>query len=326
MTDLPDAAGLIAWLIVTHHKLPFIEQEGDNDWRGESAADLHTMLRRINADWGYRNEAERKRLDQCFEFPHGLLKQSEPWLRQLQTAAVNLQACLPLLQQAMTNGSYRLILHYARLSLMLGDHHYSSQDADQNWQKSVPLYANTNKAGELKQLLDEHLVRVAKSALTICRRLPLFESEPPAVYDVKKLKQASADKRFLWQDRAVSVIKAWKTAERQNQERYGFFAVNMASTGCGKTLANAKIMQALSTDGDSLRYVLALGLRTLTLQTGDEYRKRIGLDNSELAVLIGSRAVLELHTKISGRLVGRQRRRFRYSRRSPQRLEYPLDG
>jgi CRISPR-associated endonuclease/helicase Cas3 len=43
--------------------------------------------------------------------------------------------------------------------------------------------------------------------------------------------------------------------------------------------------------------VLALGLRTLTLQTGDEYRKRIGLDSSELAVLIGSRAVLELHNQ-----------------------------
>ncbi|MBL4865923.1 MAG: type I-F CRISPR-associated helicase Cas3, partial [Pseudomonadales bacterium] len=73
------------------------------------------------------------------------------------------------------------------------------------------------------------------------------------------------------------------------------FAVNMASTGCGKTFANAKVMRALSNEDGSLRYVLALGLRTLTLQTGDEYRERIGLDNSELAVLIGSRAVTELH-------------------------------
>ncbi|WP_131655579.1 hypothetical protein [Methylocucumis oryzae] len=62
-----------------------------------------------------------------------------------------------------------------------------------------------------------------------------------------------------------------------------------------KRFANAKIMRALSPDADSLRYVLALGLRTLTLQTGDEYRERIGLRNNELAVLIGSRAVLELH-------------------------------
>jgi CRISPR-associated endonuclease/helicase Cas3 len=69
----------------------------------------------------------------------------------------------------------------------------------------------------------------------------------------------------------------------------------MASTGCGKTFANAKVMRALADDAQSLRFILALGLRTLTLQTGDEYRERVGLDNSELAVLIGSRAVMELH-------------------------------
>ena len=43
------------------------------------------------------------------------------------------------------------------------------------------------------------------------------------------------------------------------------------------------------------RYILALGLRTLTLQTGDEYRERIHLDRNDLAVLIGSSAVTKLH-------------------------------
>jgi CRISPR-associated endonuclease/helicase Cas3 len=42
---------------------------------------------------------------------------------------------------------------------------------------------------------------------------------------------------------------------------------------------------------------LALGLRTLTLQTGDEYKKSIGLNDEELAVLIGSNAILNLHNK-----------------------------
>ena len=56
-------------------------------------------------------------------------------------------------------------------------------------------------------------------------------------------------------------------------------------------------MRALSVDKESLRFILALGLRTLTLQTGDEYRDRIGLGKDDLAVLIGSRAVMELHDK-----------------------------
>ncbi|OAI04456.1 type I-F CRISPR-associated helicase Cas3f [Methylomonas methanica] len=298
MEGLPDAAGLIAWLVVTHHKLPdFRNKDAAKAWQDEPALSLRKTLAYITADWGYQNEADTDRLNQCFEFPHGLLNQSAPWLTQLQTAATKLQACLPMLEQTMADGSYRLVLHYSRLSLMLGDHNYSSQEADKSWQKIVPLYANTDKHGELKQLLDEHLVRVAKQAVTVARRLPLFESEPPPVYDVKRLKQKSADARFRWQDQAVAAIKVWKTVRNLAETRFGFFAVNMASTGCGKTLANAKIMQALSKDGESLRYALALGLRTLTLQTGDEYRARIGLDNSELAVLIGSCAVLELHNQ-----------------------------
>ena len=54
-------------------------------------------------------------------------------------------------------------------------------------------------------------------------------------------------------------------------------------------------MRAISEDGKSLRYILATGLRTLTLQTGDEYRLKIGLNQDEMAVLIGSSAVTELH-------------------------------
>ena len=89
--------------------------------------------------------------------------------------------------------------------------------------------------------------------------------------------------------------KKWKHEEKElDKHQFGFFAVNMASTGKGKTFANAKIMQALSANEDSLRYILALGLRTLTLQTGREYREKIELKDDELAVLIGSKAILDL--------------------------------
>lgn len=71
----------------------------------------------------------------------------------------------------------------------------------------------------------------------------------------------------------------------------------MASTGCGKTFANAKIIRSLGRENRNLRYLLALGLRTLTLQTGDEYRHRIGLHDDDLAVLIGSSVIQELHDK-----------------------------
>ncbi|MCD4672705.1 MAG: type I-F CRISPR-associated helicase Cas3f, partial [Anaerolineaceae bacterium] len=297
LAGLPVAASLIAWLIVSHHRLPLIY----DDWRGEPAESFQQMLKRITQQWGYENRYDedqyQAKLKKCLEFPGGLPCRSKPWLKQVKKWAAKADACLPLLKKSMEDGSWRLVAHHVRLCLMLGDHFYSSQDTDEKWQGELVLFANTDRqSGKLKQKLDEHLVGVQKSALKNAHLLPAFEHELPVVYDVKPLKRKSPP-AFKWQDKAVDKIKAWQRQlpEAHKGKPQGFFVVNMASTGCGKTFANAKVMQALSKDGDALRYVLALGLRTLTLQTGDEYRERIGLDETELAVLIGSRAVMELH-------------------------------
>jgi len=293
LDNLPPAAKLIAWLIVSHHRLPYIK----DDWRDETSPNIDTMLARITQSWGYENKQDEKefnrRLSGCFEFPNGLLSQSSKWQKELKKWAQRLQACQIDIERSMADGSYRLLLHHARLCLMLGDHFYSSQNAAPKWPDSTGLFANTDRAtGNFKQKLDEHLVGVAKNALRTAHLLPAFEEQPPVAVDISSLKKPSP-KAFYWQDKAVSKINSWKKEKADSQQ--AVFAVNMASTGCGKTFANAKVMRALSDDGESLRYILALGLRTLTLQTGDEYRERIGLDDSELAVLIGSQAVTELH-------------------------------
>ena len=295
LAQLPNAAKLLSWLIVSHHRLPYTKE----DWRDEKSPDIETMLKRITQQWGYENNQDaqeyQKRVQNCFEFPNGLLSQSSEWLKCVKRWSNSLLENLPLLESAMQDGSYRVVLHHARLCLMLGDHYYSSQDAAKNWRNESGLFANTDRAtGDFKQKLDEHLVGVAKSALDTAHLLPAFEQEPPVATDIQVLRKPSPDE-FKWQDKAVTQINEWK--KQQDKKAVGFFAVNMASTGCGKTFANAKVMRALSVDGKSLRYILALGLRTLTLQTGDEYRDRIKLSKQELAVLIGSRAVAELHNQ-----------------------------
>lgn len=299
LEGLSPAASLIAWLIVSHHKLPLI----DDDIKHESATTFSILLARISQQWGYENSWDEadftKRFAQCLTFANGLPSQSPPWLKPVMKWAQKMHDCLPLLTQALADGGWRLILHHARLSLMLGDHHYSSQKADEKWRSILTLYANTDrKTKQLKQKLDEHLVGVANAALQVAHLLPAFETEPERAYDIKALKKKSPPS-FAWQDKAVEQIKCWKQGlpAGQTNSAYGFFAVNLASTGCGKTHANAKVMRALSPDSISLRFILALGLRTLTLQTGDEYRERVGLDESELAILIGARAVMELHQK-----------------------------
>jgi CRISPR-associated endonuclease/helicase Cas3 len=101
----------------------------------------------------------------------------------------------------------------------------------------------------------------------------------------KKHKEA-----FGWQDgaRKCSAELAKSTVTK------GFFGINMASTGKGKTLANAKIMYAIGQGTGRKRFSVALGLRTLTLQTGREYRKEIKLNEEELAIAVGGTAVKQL--------------------------------
>lgn len=302
LDKLPNGAKLLAWLIVSHHRLPNFShsaKETRSEWLGEKSETIDVLLQRITQEWGYENKIDtaeyNKRVKHCFEFPNGLLSESTQWTQKIKRWATSLINNIPLLESAMKDGSYRLVLHHARLCLMLGDHFYSSQDAAKNWKNNTGLFANTDRdTSALKQKLDEHLVGVAKNALDTAHLLPAFEKEPPVATDIQELRKASPA-AFKWQDKAVTKINEWKT--QQDKKVTGFFAVNMASTGCGKTFANAKVMRALSADGKSLRYILALGLRTLTLQTGDEYRDRIGLTNADLAVLIGSRAVAELHNQ-----------------------------
>ncbi len=297
LAELPTAASLISWLIVSHHRLPLPKEDLCNNQREVNNASLGDLLARITPAWGYENRFEEynELLPKCFEFPLGLLSNSSVWLSELKRHAKDLLHHQPLLERSINDGSWRGILHHARLCLMLGDHYYSSQPNDHQWKSSVELYANTDPSTkELKQKLDEHLVNVAKAAVNTVKLLPFFETEPLKATELDELSpKPNTPKAFRWQDKAVRKINDWR--EHSEDKNQGYFVVNMASTGCGKTSANAKIMQALSEDGESLRFILALGLRTLTLQTGDEYKERLKLQDSDLAVLIGSKAISELH-------------------------------
>ncbi|WP_336193211.1 type I-F CRISPR-associated helicase Cas3f [Providencia stuartii] len=317
LSGLPDAASLLTWLILSHHRLPFLDvkqQQGDakngdrlllSQIGHKEANTLADMMTFIKQYWGYENKYNEQefnqRLGMCFEFPNGLLSTSPIWTQAIKQAAIHLKQQLPLFQQAMADGSWKIIAHYARLCLMLGDHNYSSKENDPQWKSDIPLYANThyvkenplNKGMQFKQKLDEHLVKVAEIARDVAEQLPFFEGEPPTAGEVKKLThQKNSTGPFSWQEDVVSTIHKYR---EQQDDIKGYFIVNMASTGCGKTRANAKVMQALSEDKQSLRFILALGLRTLTLQTGDEYKDSIGLEEDELAVLVGSKAVTQLH-------------------------------
>lgn len=183
------------------------------------------------------------------------------------------------------------VLHLSRLALMLADHYYSSLKSTSSLgDKGFTLYANT-KDGQLNQRLDEHLLGVERAAGTFVSRLPDIERRLPRIARHKGFRRRSKDSRFRWQDRAFDLAASLQP----RAARHGFFGVNMASTGFGKTLANGRILYALSDPRLGVRFNIALGLRTLTLQTGDAYRDRLHLGPEDMAVLVGGGAVRALH-------------------------------
>lgn len=291
-SGIPPIALLICWLIISHHKLPNLQNTFIKKERQLEICDISSLIKRINSEWGYKNAVASKNKSETIKLSE--LKCSEVWSSLLQKWTQRLLNNIDSINLSFNDGCWRLILLHAHLCLTLGDHYFSSLKKSHFIKSSCSLYANTEDRC-LKQQLDEHLVGVCKKALEVAHYLPQFSKKMEFAHDLKKLAKPSPEK-FRWQDRAVKAIEAIqgdKNSFKADDE--GYFIVNMASTGQGKTIANAKILRALSPDQDSLRYVLALGLRTLTLQTGSSYREDIQLQSEDLAVVIGSETIRTLY-------------------------------
>ncbi|MCK7574623.1 MAG: hypothetical protein MZV65_01040 [Chromatiales bacterium] len=106
------------------------------------------------------------------------------------------------------------------------------------------------------QSLDEHLLGVAQHGAEIARFLPRFEQHLPRLGRRKRLRQRAQHARFRWQDRASDLAGGMRERSRE----HGAFIVNMASTGCGKTLGNARIMYALADPALGMRCAFAHGI------------------------------------------------------------------
>lgn len=295
--ELPNIAKTVAWLILTHHRLPESKKDIENSnpahipfWLTGRLTPEWNSPQLTRQDWG--NAQGKKSLEQVWSFPKRTPLTSNTWCKKAQRIGQRaLNQFTSLDQNWLNEGLFTL--HLSRLALMLADHHFSSLSGNQSFRdRKFKVNANTDRETKKpKQQLDEHLIGVYRCALQLVRVLPVLKQGLPTITQVSGLKKRSTNARFRWQDKAFDHLK---TINRKS-ERQGFFGINMASTGKGKTLANARIMYALSNEKLGCRFNVALGLRTLTLQTGDALRERLNLSEDDLAVLIGSQAVTELH-------------------------------
>lgn len=310
---LPPLARAVGWLIVTHHRLPVVpvfRDDGEQDWLGRrphtwDARFLDEPLDLVAHDWNERrplHETAAAEIKKYWTMAGTLPVMNARW--QKQTARIAKHLLEQLGHGASDTLGNPYVMHLARLSLMLADHYYSSLTVDKDGHpaperrafccKNEPLAANTrfNPAGRrvANQSLPEHLMGVGHEAGRIALGLPGFERHLPCLTRIRTLQKRSEDSRFRWQDKAFDTARSIAEKAREN----GAFIINMASTGCGKTLGNARVLYALASD-KRLRMTYALGLRTLTLQTGRSYENDLDLEpGAEVATLVGGQANRDL--------------------------------
>lgn len=295
-------AQALGWLVLTHHRLPVLPAEGEFQLSA-----LQGVLGRIQPNWNEREFDKALPADFApyWTFPNGLPVTSQHWRQRAARIARRLGEWNG--RQAADAAPALLgnpfVMHLSRLSLMLADHHYSRLEGSQHPERvkgdaDHPLWANTLANGQHNQRLDEHLLGVAQHGAEVARCLPELARHLPSLGRHARLRQRTKAGRFRWQDKAADLASAM----RDRAAQHGAFIVNMASTGCGKTLANARIMSALADPAVGLRCAFALGLRTLTLQTGQAFRQLLSLGDEDVAIRVGgsaNRALFEFHEALA---------------------------
>lgn len=283
-------ASLVSWLIVSHHRMPSPKEKSC-----PNIEQLRKLPKRIDADWtGSLDDAEAKTLRNNWSFTVNPFD-NPLWEKQVRKAASRLILRPEIFDMDWLDDSFAI--HISRLALVMADHFYSSlTDRKQRiTAQDRGLFANTCRKPDgrtaLNQGLAEHLIGVAAKSSLFLHALPSLRSHLPSISRHKGFTRRAAIKHFQWQNKCYDLAKAVGPKSIES----GFFGINMASTGCGKTFANGRIMYGLGDSPQGVRFTYALGLRTLTLQTGSAYREMLYLSDEELAVLVGGGAVRRLY-------------------------------
>ena len=217
--SLPPLAQAVAWLVLTHHRLPCkpvsqgsgsIGEDIDQPqyrWRRfgahprfVNAAELHGLLQRISADWN--EPREDAPLPACA--PTGISRWVACWPARMAQAGRTL--CTQTAGAASAGGlghGNDGPIRDARLAHVPDAGRSSLLSIEDEAQRkpyrnaSYPLYANTRgnhdaPAGKVlfNQTLDEHLLGVQAHATLVARSLPTLTRSLPALQNHRGLKSA----------------------------------------------------------------------------------------------------------------------------------------
>lgn len=295
-----ELAAIVGWLILSHHRLPApILDSGSTSYESHHLIDAFES---ITAAWNDAAPCALLSASTQYETFNTRLPVDTPeWRAQAGVHAAALMKDFGTSSAVKTSNMY--LMHVSRMTLMLADHHYSSLNECDDLRRVLiehptPLYANTKHSGAIRvpnQSLDEHLVGVALAGERIAAQLPNMRHSLRGLTNAK-LQGRTLSPKFAWQDTARDACESMHAAS----ERQGAFIINLASTGYGKTLGNAKMIDGLNA-GENVRCSIAMGLRTLTLQTGRALRDGLGLKPDEMAIMVGgnAKALADYHASIA---------------------------
>lgn len=165
--------------------------------------------------------------------------------------------------------------------------------------------------------------RLSLAALAHLRPGSVFPSLQAPDLPARLAHPVGPDPRYAWQDEAVRTLER---AREEHPAADGALVFLAASTGMGKTVTAPKALIALSPEGAALRINVALGLRSLTLQTGDEYREKIGFPRDAVAVVVGSRAARAMHERSRAQAADATERAVEQPERDPMPLGEGTDA
>jgi CRISPR-associated endonuclease/helicase Cas3 len=287
---------VVSHLILSHHRLI--------DGRIKSGTiQLEDKKTYFNTIYDEINNNEKRKIFKCYQQHHFVLL-DEKWKKQLHYIVENLITLLGnkdnhLVELIKDESLFLSVSHYIlRPALIMADQRVSARQSKVKEEKRIAksytqqtALANL-KEGNNNQNLLEHLVWVGQQSFKNNTLLwhSIFSRKRFYCVDAseKTLRPiAKSLSQFQWQNAAVNAIK-----KIDKTQSFAFFGVVMAKTGAGKTRANAKIMAALNTE---MRFSTLLGLRTLTLQTLDEYTQHLGVKKQHVIGVIGDENSRALH-------------------------------
>lgn len=287
---LPKLWGAVEYLVLTHHRQIDVDFPSESD-----PAERAKHFRRMRgAPSLHRQVNSALPLDDGnLELATGDMPwEDEKWIAAVEANAQSVMSLLrnhPELQSCLDQSPeawVKNIVLIARPTLIQADHLASALKSPSEHPDEVQVvYANTckNKYGKtvLADSLTTHLLKTRRAVDPYFKAMTgIHKSLPTWRPEKSNLLFSAGPARFAWQEEAARLIRETPAITTRP-----LLALVVSSTGAGKTLAAPKLLAAAG--DNSLRYTCALGLRSLTLQTGAAYRDKLGLDDTQCLTVVG---------------------------------------